>query len=138
MAEAVLRRLFEQTGVEAEVRSAGTAAMAGGGAHPHSVATAAARGLDLSGHTARPVTEDLLGWADTVLTMHPDHARVVRSIDSTVDVHVVTEYLADGSREGIRDPIGWGREVYEAVFEEIRSALEGFVESRAERSEGAS
>ncbi len=131
MAEALLRRLFERAGVDAEVRSAGTAPMTGGPAHPHSVATASARGLDLSGHIARPLTPEVLSWADTVLAMQRAHARAVREMDSTADARVVTEFLPDGSREGILDPIGRDREVYEEVFDEIRAALEAFVESRS-------
>lgn len=131
MAEALLRRLLEEAGVEAEVRSAGTAAMTGGPAHPHSRRTAAAHGLDLSSHVARPLTEEILRWADIVLAMQPNHARAVRDLDSTVDVHVVTEFLPRPSREGVRDPIGWGPDVYEDVFDEIRAALEAFVESRS-------
>lgn len=131
MAEALLRRLFERAGVEAEVRSAGTAAMTGGPAHPHSVETASARGLDLSEHVARPLTAEILRWADTVLAMQRSHARAVQEIDSTVDVRVVTEFLPDDDREGIRDPIGSDREVYEEVFDEMRAALEAFVEPRS-------
>lgn len=130
MAEALLQRLLERSGIEAEVRSAGTAAMTGGPAHPHSVETASAHGLDLSEHVASPLTEESLRWADTVLTMHPDHARAVRDLDSTVDVHVVTEFLPGRSKRGIRDPIGWDRDVYEEVFDEIREALEAFVDER--------
>lgn len=131
MAEALLKRLLEEAGVDAEVRSAGTAAMTGGPAHPHSSRTVAAHGLDLSTHVARPLSQELLRWADVVLAMQRSHARAVRELDSTVDVRVVTEFLPGSSREGIRDPIGWGPEVYEDVFDEIRVALEAFVESRS-------
>ncbi|MBW3660138.1 MAG: low molecular weight protein arginine phosphatase [Gemmatimonadetes bacterium] len=134
MAEALLRRLFVRAGVEAEVISAGTAAVTGGPAHPHSLQTAAARGLDLSSHVARPLSEELLAWADTVLAMQPSHARIVRDLDSTVDVHVVTEFLPEGSPDGVLDPIGWDREIYEEVFDELREALEAFVETRSDSS----
>lgn len=137
MAEALLGRMFAEAGVRAEVHSAGTGAMTGAPAHPHARAVAAERGLDLTGHVAQPLTEELLRWADTVLCMQRSHARYARELDSTADVRVVTE-LGERGGEGVRDPIGWDREVYEEVFEEIRTHLEPFVESQARSSVGKS
>lgn len=135
MAEELLRHLFEETGIPAEVRSAGTMRWAGGPAHPDAVATAAKAGLDLSGHEARPLSADLVAWADIVLAMQGAHLLRVRDVDSTADVHIVTEFDPAGSHErGIDDPIGQSRDVYERVLEEIRSCLEGFVATRVRPS----
>ena len=135
MAEALLRRLFAEAGQVAEVRSAGTMSRTGGPPHPDAVAAALEVGLDISSHSTQPLTEGLVHWADTVLAMHPSHARAVRELDSTADVRLITDYdpqrSAHGSgREGIEDPIGQTREVYASVFEEIRRCLEVFVARR--------
>lgn len=129
MAQALLQRMLDEAGVAAEVRSAGTSAVDGAPAHPHAREVAAERGLDLSRHASRLLTEDLMRWADTVLCMTRAHARYARGLDSAADVRVVSELGGPGGGEGVRDPIGYDRDVYEDVFEEIRAHFEPFVES---------
>ncbi|HEY7473174.1 MAG TPA: low molecular weight protein arginine phosphatase [Gemmatimonadota bacterium] len=128
MAEGILRARFEALGVDAEVRSAGTFAVIGGPAQPYAIATAARASLDISGHVARQLDPELVRWADTVLCMTRSHAREVLALDSAADVRLVAEFAPDGVvRSGeIRDPMGWEEEVYEEVFEQLESCLEGF------------
>ncbi len=130
MAEALLTRLMAEAGVSAEVRSAGTLPWCGGPAHPDARATASREGLDLEGHEARPLTEELVAWADVVLGMQRAHVLQVRQLDSAADVRLITEFDPGGSLKGIDDPIGLGPDVYDRVFGEIRRCLEGFVASR--------
>ena len=135
MAEALLRRMFDEAGIPAEVQSAGTLSWTGGPAHPDACAIAAADGLDLDRHEAQPLTEDLVGWADVILGMQKAHVLRALEIDSTADARLITDFDPAGStRDGIDDPIGLGRNVYAEVFEEIRRCLEGFVASRARPS----
>lgn len=133
MAEGILASLFSERGVDAEVRSAGTFAMEGGPAQPHAIETAAAASLDIRAHVARQLDEKLVRWADTILCMTRSHVRSVRAIDSTADARLVGDWAPDGVAAGgeIRDPMGWEQEVYEAVFDELRSCLEAFVTDRA-------
>lgn len=133
MAEGLLRALFEEHGVEAEVRSAGTFAVAGGPAQPYAVATAADAGLDISRHLARQLDAELVAWADTILCMAPSHAHAVRGIDSTADIRLVAELGSEGPARGneIRDPMGWDEAVYREVFSEMRECLERFAERHA-------
>jgi protein-tyrosine phosphatase len=133
MAEGLLRALFEEQGVDAEVRSAGTFAVTGGPAQPFAVATAADAGLDITGHVARQLDRELVAWADTVLCMAPSHAHAVRSLDSTADVRLVAELGADetGGGSEIRDPMGWDEGVYREVFAQMRACLERFAERHA-------
>ncbi len=133
MAEVLLKRMFEEADLTAEVRSAGTSAMAGAPAHPHAREVASERGLDLSRHRSQPLTGELMQWADTVLCMERSHARHAREIDSTADVRLVSESTGGG---GIPDPIGEDRIVYEDVFDEIRAHFEPFVESRVRAGVG--
>lgn len=138
MAEGLLASLLEERGIAAEVRSAGTFAMEGGPAQPYAVETAAAASLDISGHVARQLDEDLVRWADTILCMTRSHVRSVRAIDSTAEVRLVAEWAPDGvAGDGeIRDPMGWEREVYEAVFDDLRVCLEGFAADHAASRQG--
>ena len=134
IAEALLRRLTEEAGIDTDVGSAGTHATAGWPAHPESQAIAAEAGLDLSGHHARPLTVELIQWADIVLGMSHGHVARALALDDTADVRVITEFDPTGQiGHGIRDPIGWGRAAYETAFGEIRICLEGFVQDHLRR-----
>lgn len=128
MAAALLRRLFDGAGLEAEVRSAGTHATPGWPAHPDAQAVAAEAGLDLADHRAQPLTAELVAWSDVVLGMSQGHVERARRLDETADVRIVTAFDPAGPRpDGIRDPIGWGADVYRQVFGELERCLAEFV-----------
>ena len=127
MAEAILRARFMDLGTDAEVRSAGTFAVVGGPAQPGAVQAAARASLDLSGHVARQLDDELVRWADTVLRMSPAHARAVRSIDSSADVRLVADFASRPYRGSeIPDPMGRPEVVYHEVFGELEECLAEF------------
>lgn len=130
MAEVVLRRFLTGAGLPAEIRSAGTHALAGAPANPEAVAAVAAAGLDLTAHRAQPLTAALVHWADVILGMQSAHIQSVLELDPSAHARILTAF--DPSRKrgagGIMDPIGWPAEVYSAVLAELRACLEGFVE----------
>lgn len=66
MAEYLLRR---ELGPDFDVQSAGLCAVVDGSADPLARKIAAAHGVSLDGHKARQVNQDVLRWADLVLTM---------------------------------------------------------------------
>jgi protein-tyrosine phosphatase len=76
MAEGLLRAQLRRRGVDATVESAG---LLGGGmpATPTAADVLAARGIDLSGHISRSITDPSVGLAtaDLVLTMEQRHLR---------------------------------------------------------------
>ncbi len=127
MGEALLRRMLEEAGIEAEVRSAGTHAARGWPAHPLASAVAREAGLELSSHRSQPLSREVLSWADTVLCMSRGHVDRARAIDDAADVRLVTDFDPDSSSEGVVDPIGQEREVYESSFAAIESSFKGFV-----------
>ncbi len=75
VAEGMLRAgLQARLGEDAPlVASAGTAGWEGSGATPESVAAAAERGVDISGHTARRLLAEHVAGADLVLAMAAEH-----------------------------------------------------------------
>ena len=77
IAEGLLRAAFaERMGTDApEVASAGTMGWTGSGADPSSIRAAAERGVDISGHRAREVSDEDVARADLVVAMAPEHAR---------------------------------------------------------------
>ncbi|CAN5221295.1 hypothetical protein BH18GEM1_BH18GEM1_00230 [soil metagenome] len=131
MAVAVLRKLFAEAGVTAEVRSAGTHAVLGEPAHPDACAVAEQAGLDLAGHRSQPLTAALVRWADVVLGMARGHVVRARDLDDAADVRLITEFDPAGRHAGgVVDPIGHDREVYDDVFSHISLCLEVFIENR--------
>jgi protein-tyrosine phosphatase len=72
MAEALLRRRFDERGVAANVGSAG---FLGAGFAPmhETIITMAEDGIDVSGHQSRDVTPELISTVDLVLAMTRQH-----------------------------------------------------------------
>src|SRR5512132_1473148 len=77
IAEGLLRAAFaERMGPDApDVASAGTMGWTGSGADPSSIRAAAERGVDISSHRAREVSDDDVARADLIIGMAPEHAR---------------------------------------------------------------
>jgi protein-tyrosine phosphatase len=80
MAEGLLRHRLEGLGIEAGIRSAGVLD-AGSPAAPEAVAAMAARGIDISHHRSRRLSDPLVAGADLVLGMARQHVREVALID---------------------------------------------------------
>jgi protein-tyrosine phosphatase len=110
--------------------SAGLAAVGGQSASWEAILVAEENGLDLSEHRARPLSRELLLWADTVLTMtrsqkssllrdYPDHAAKIQTLGE-----------AAGSRLEISDPWGGNLADYKACFAEIRQLLAAIKKQR--------
>ncbi len=80
LAAAMFSRCLEKGGIAGKyvVASAGTWAAAGAPAHPSAVEVARAYGLSLADHRSRPVTAELLRWADLVLGMEQGHLEAIR------------------------------------------------------------
>jgi protein-tyrosine phosphatase len=81
IAEGMIRAGFERAGGSepVEVSSAGTNGWEGSAAMPESVEAAAERGVDISRHVARRLTDDMLNGADLILCMAHDHRAIVGS-----------------------------------------------------------
>ncbi len=83
IAEGSLRSALDgRFGADApSVSSAGTQGWEGSGAQPGSVAAAAERGIDISGHVAHLLTGEMLGEADLILAMASEHRGVIETLD---------------------------------------------------------
>lgn len=130
MAEGLLRKMLRDRAQHGEVvvESAGTFAAQGAPASTDAVDVAAASGVDLRGHVARSLTARLVGRADLILTMEPEHGdRVLRAFpDAAGKTHLITTFGDPlGDPLGIADPIGQGREVYDETFRSIEASLRG-------------
>lgn len=119
MAEAITRRRLAERGRhDVEVRSAGTGAVNGMPASGGARRATAAYGLDLDGHRSSRLSEDLVAWADLVLTMGAHHLEVVRQLGGAGKSHLLTEFAGLGDA-GVPDPFGAPDSVYLETFEAL-------------------
>jgi len=124
---ALARRGWSQV---VEVRSAGVGAYPGSPATGEAVRVAKRRGLDLSGHESTPLDEELVEWADLILTMSPSHLAPVAWAGGGERAAVITAFARGGegdpqaAGEGVLDPFGGAESVYEATFLELEELVE--------------
>jgi protein-tyrosine phosphatase len=105
------------------VFSAGTAAVVGAPADPHSVAVMAARGLDIEAHRAQQATLPLLERSDLILVLDQGHADWVnrRYPQLRGRVHKVCKWPRNAD---VDDPYRLPRDVFERVTGEIDEGVQ--------------
>lgn len=100
MAEALLKDKYPQ----AEVKSAGVYAVEGMNANDYAIQSLAERKIDFK-HQSQPVTEQLLHWADLVLTMTVQHKQLLMvNYPQYQDKYfTLKEYTADPDKSSWED-----------------------------------
>jgi protein-tyrosine-phosphatase len=110
--------------------SAGVFATPGVSAPWEVVQIAEEEDLDLSHHTAHPVTRAAFEKADLVLVMAPFHREELQAFfgRETGKIRLLSEF-ASGKRRGaeIADPFTLSVAHYRDTLEEIRESLEGLI-----------
>jgi protein-tyrosine phosphatase len=106
------------------IESAGTSAVPGAPASAQAVAVALEHGEDLSGHRSRPLTRELVEWADLVLAMSPAHVAHAAGLDAGHRVALVTDFL-EGAGAGmpVADPFGGDLEEYRRTWDQLTAAV---------------
>lgn len=101
MAEGILRVAAGRRGLAVEVRSAGVAALPGFPVSEHAAAILKEMGASPDGMRSRPVTGELVEWADVILTMTMGHKEMlIRQFPSALDkIHTLIEYAHGGDDE---------------------------------------
>ncbi|GAG40798.1 unnamed protein product [marine sediment metagenome] len=136
MAEGIATHLARELNLSSlEFRSAGISAYPGAPASRHAVAVAQSHGIDLGLHGASPLSSGLVGWADLVVCMTPEHLRAAGEVDPGGDMVLLTELLpASDPRHGIPvpDPFGGNIGAYSETFDMLYATLSGHLQGRAE------
>jgi protein-tyrosine phosphatase len=138
MAEAIFNALAEESGLPYWAASAGVAALEGEDITPNARAALEEVGIYTREHRARQVGEAMLGEADLVLAMGPQHVATLRRRFEglTQRVYALPEYaLGAPPEEGIPDPYGQTMTAFRASVRQLLEHIEGLVK-RLER-EGA-
>jgi protein-tyrosine phosphatase len=107
------------------VMSAGTSAMSGGRSASEALRAMAERGLDLSQHESQPMTDQLVRFADCILTMTRGHrdAIVAHWPDAVGRTHLLC-----GNDHEISDPIGGPVELYRRCADQIDDQLASWID----------
>jgi protein-tyrosine-phosphatase len=133
MAEGILKgRIEREGGGGIRVSSAGTWGLEGEPAAKHAIDVCSERGIDLSGHVARRLSQEMIRESDLILAMEMEHLQGV--LDLAPDVlgktRMLSQYGAEETRidKEIRDPYGRPRKAYVHCFEEIEGYVDALIE----------
>lgn len=132
MAEGLLAHaLSGQSGPLRFVRviSAGIAARAGEPVSANSVTALKKVGLDISGHRAQPLTQEMLDGAVAVFGMTRSHCQVIELQASPVPerLHLFRDFMPEGASREIADPFGGALKHYEQCRDEMVEAIPGLL-----------
>ena len=120
MAEALLKEAL-QDGPQVAVSSAGIGALAGYPADRHATDLMAERGLDISGHRARQLTQELIFDADLILVMEAGHKGAIDDMDPTARGKI--HRLCEGQKLDIPDPFRQERSAFETALGMIEQGV---------------
>jgi protein-tyrosine-phosphatase len=112
------------------VISAGVAARPGDLASENSVLALKRVGIDISGHRATPLTQQILDTALAVFCMTDSHRSIIELQAAPVPkrLHLFREFLPGNTRREIADPYGGSLKHYEASRDEMVEAIPSLVE----------
>lgn len=130
MAEGILKKYLEENNIEnIYVSSAGISAFQGQKANEKAVNVLSKKGIDISSHKSRQLTEEILKDSDIILTMTNAHKNIILQAvpDISDKVYTLKEYAyiinsesIEGLNVDIEDPYGMDYSVYEQCAEEIK------------------
>ncbi len=130
MAEGILRALL--TGEPAaKVSSAGTHALIGNSAADFAIIAAAERGIDISGHRARMIGEEIIRGS-SILCMELSQVEWVLEIDPSAITKTfnLAEFAGSGRKlKQIADPYGCSLREYRSCFADIEHCIRNFLAS---------
>jgi len=123
MAEYILKKLSKEKNLNIEVKSAGTAGNPSYNIYGALAEVFNEEGIDYSNHISKPVSKELLDWADMVLVMENEHKKFIEKFypEYKNKVFLLTEYAKDKGE--IPDPIGMSKLFYRETFDRIKELI---------------
>ena len=126
LAEALFKEMIRRRGESAawQVSSAGVWALEGSPAALAALRAASSRGLNLSGHVSRPVTQQLLDQTDLVLVMEREHLEAMEEKFPAMAgrVHLLSSMAGEAGQ--VEDPVGLPFERVRGLMGELERLLE--------------
>jgi protein-tyrosine-phosphatase len=127
MAEGFARVYAASRGQQLDVRSASSLGFDGLPAEANTVAVMREIGIDISSHRARPLTAEILAWADQVLVMDISHAQRVRELLPAAEEKTLLLGTLIGLLE-IPDPMGGWKGRFRKTRDDIQRAVEAHLD----------
>jgi len=128
MAEYLLR---DRLGADSawEVESAGLSAFDGLPASRAAVQVLAERNIDMSQHSSRMISRELVDYSSLIVVMTASHLVGLRSFypASVEKSFLLKSFERDGHGGDVDDPIGSSVAVYREIRDEIEKALPGLI-----------
>lgn len=129
IAEALMKEMAKEKGLDIKVKSAGIYALDGQEASEEAIRVMQEEGIDISGHRANILYRNLVEDADLILTMSRSHKQQLLSKYGFLKGKIFTlkEY-AYSKEEDVEDPFGRGIEAYKIAKAEIKEALKKIID----------
>ena len=126
IAEGIFRQLLGNR-KDIEVASAGVHAVRGQPPSLYAVQVCEEEGVDISGLRSQPLTAAAVEWATHIFAMTGAHLETIQMLfpDAAEKSFLLREFEEPGTTvwRDVPDPIGLGRDVYEACARTIKNAL---------------
>jgi protein-tyrosine phosphatase len=119
--------------------SAGLLALPGNPATTLAQRVAAEHGVDLSAHTAKPLSKTLVMWSHLILVMENAHkdTLVADFPEATDKTMLIRNFARFGSKtRGIADPYGLEYDAYRFCYLDIEDAISGLITYLSDRFSG--
>lgn len=120
MAAAMLNDIAVKNDLDILVDSAGVFAEIGKNATDEAINAMKKRGIDLTYHKTKPLTDELINMADIILVMTEAHKQLISAV-APDKIYTLKEYA--GGEGDISDPFGGDDEEYDRTADEIYDAL---------------
>ncbi|MGN0162214.1 MAG: low molecular weight protein arginine phosphatase [Candidatus Ornithomonoglobus sp.] len=120
MAAAMMNDIAVKNDLNVLIDSAGVFAGIGEKASDEAIQAMKKRGIDLTGHRTKPLTDELINMADIILTMTKAHKQLILNY-APDKIKTLLEYAGDDG--DISDPFGGDLEEYEETAAQIYDAL---------------
>jgi len=131
IAEGLFRKIASEKEISLEVISAGVFANAGHKASKEALHVSLEKGIDLSKHSTKLISQEIVEDADIVLTMTTKHKELLISIFPELKDKIFTLKEYNGKKvtdHNITNPMGGDLEGYRKCANEIECELELFAE----------
>lgn len=125
MAAALLREALAARGIQqVNVTSAGSGAWEGAPASEGAYLVGLENGLDLSDHSARLLSREMVRDADLILVMSGHHLARVAELGGEGKAHLLAEFAGrEPGRTEVSDPFGGDLAGYRATFAELQELI---------------
>lgn len=123
MAAGLLAGLAKEKGLNVEVRSAGLAHHAHAGVASNATTVMKELGIDISSDYSKPVTAELVNWADIIVGVERRHA--AHLLEDYPSAHQKLRFL----ESDVRDPYSGPLEEYRTRRDELKGLLSRLIGS---------